>query len=53
MMVYRKTATEMPAYDYEFELAKQDGVEFVWQAAPIGILSNDGVHVSSASMRKD
>jgi glutamate synthase (NADPH/NADH) small chain len=39
VMVYRKTQKEMPAYDYEYELAKKDGVEFVWQAAPIGILS--------------
>jgi glutamate synthase (NADPH/NADH) small chain len=41
VMVYRKTQKEMPAYDYEYELAKKDGVEFVWQAAPIGILSGD------------
>ncbi|HYJ91833.1 MAG TPA: FAD-dependent oxidoreductase, partial [Pyrinomonadaceae bacterium] len=47
LMVYRKTAREMPAYDYEFELAKQDGIEFVWQAAPIGILSDDGKRVSA------
>src|SRR6478672_3034081 len=47
LMVYRKTAKEMPAYDYEFELAKQDGIEFAWQAAPVGILSDDGRHVSS------
>ena len=47
LMVYRKTAREMPAYDYEFELAKQDAIEFVWQAAPIGILSEDGKHVSA------
>ena len=40
-MVYRRTAAEMPAYDYEYELAKHDGVEFVWQAAPIGILSDE------------
>jgi glutamate synthase (NADPH/NADH) small chain len=47
LMVYRKTAREMPAYDYEFELAKQDAIEFVWQAAPIGVLSEDGAHVSA------
>lgn len=41
LMVYRKTESEMPAYDYEFELAKRDGVEFVWQAAPIAILPNE------------
>lgn len=42
IMVYRKTEKDMPAYDYEYELAKQDGIEFVWQAAPIGIVSDDG-----------
>jgi glutamate synthase (NADPH/NADH) small chain len=52
VMVYRKTAAEMPAYDYEFELAKQDGVEFVWQAAPIGILSDDGIRASSLRCEK-
>lgn len=41
LMVYRKTDREMPAYNYEYELAKQDGVEFVWQAAPIGILEGE------------
>lgn len=41
LMVYRKTDKEMPAYDYEYELAKRDGVEFVWQAAPIAILPGE------------
>jgi glutamate synthase (NADPH/NADH) small chain len=41
LMVYRKTAKQMPAYEYEYELAKKDAVEFVWQAAPIGISSNE------------
>jgi dihydropyrimidine dehydrogenase (NAD+) subunit PreT len=40
MMVYRRTEKDISAYDYEYELAKQDGIEFVWQAAPIGILSD-------------
>ena len=40
MMVYRRTAKDMSAYEYEYELAKKDGIEFVWQAAPIGILSD-------------
>ena len=39
-MVYRRTEKDASAYDYELELAKKDGVEFVWQAAPIGILSD-------------
>jgi dihydropyrimidine dehydrogenase (NAD+) subunit PreT len=41
MMVYRKTEKDISAYDYEYELAKKDGVEFVWQAAPIAILPGE------------
>jgi dihydropyrimidine dehydrogenase (NAD+) subunit PreT len=42
MLVYRRTEKDAPAYDYELELAKKDGIEFVWQAAPIGLLSDEG-----------
>lgn len=42
MLVYRRTEKDASAYDYELELARKDGVEFVWQAAPIGIMSDDG-----------
>lgn len=52
VMVYRKTQKEMPAYDYEYELAKKDGVEFVWQAAPIGILSGDDGAVAALRCEK-
>lgn len=41
ILVYRRTEKDISAYDYEYELAKKDGIEFVWQAAPIGILSDD------------
>ena len=41
IMVYRRTAADAPAYAYEIELARKDGIEFVWQAAPIGILPDD------------
>lgn len=40
-MVYRRTEREAPAYAYEMELARRDGIEFVWQAAPISILSGE------------
>jgi dihydropyrimidine dehydrogenase (NAD+) subunit PreT len=43
LLVYRKTAKEMPAYEYEYELAKKDGIEFLWQTAPIEILGNGQV----------
>jgi glutamate synthase (NADPH/NADH) small chain len=42
-LVYRKTAKEMPAYEYEYELAKKDGIEFLWQTAPVEILGNGSV----------
>ncbi|HYE76259.1 MAG TPA: FAD-dependent oxidoreductase, partial [Blastocatellia bacterium] len=48
MLIYRRTEREMPAYEYEYELAKQDGVEFLWQTAPVEIIaSNDGSHVAA------
>jgi glutamate synthase (NADPH/NADH) small chain len=40
-MVYRRSREEMSAFDYEFELAQQDNVMFLWQAAPVRII-NDG-----------
>ena len=41
MMVYRRTEADASAYDYEMELAKKDGIEFVWQSAPVGILAGE------------
>ncbi|HEX8178703.1 MAG TPA: NAD(P)-dependent oxidoreductase [Pyrinomonadaceae bacterium] len=38
LLIYRRTAREMPAYEYEYELAKQDAVEFLWLTAPVEIL---------------
>jgi glutamate synthase (NADPH/NADH) small chain len=52
VMVYRRTEKDAPAYDYELELARKDGIEFVWQAAPVGILSEDGKHVSGLRCEK-
>lgn len=41
IMVYRRTEKDISAYQYEYELAKKDGVEFVWQAAPIAITAGE------------
>jgi glutamate synthase (NADPH/NADH) small chain len=41
LMVYRRAEKDAPAYDYEMELAHKDGIEFVWQAAPVGILAGE------------
>ena len=53
VMVYRRTEKDASAYDYELELAKKDGIEFVWQAAPIGIMADDGdSHVTGLRCEK-
>lgn len=39
-LVYRRSREEMSAFDYEYELAKQDLVTFVWQALPVRLLGN-------------
>jgi dihydropyrimidine dehydrogenase (NAD+) subunit PreT len=52
VMVYRRTRADISAYDYEYELAKKDGVEFVWQAAPIGILADDAGAVTALQCEK-
>ncbi|WP_139488504.1 NAD(P)-dependent oxidoreductase [Brevibacillus dissolubilis] len=41
-MLYRRTDKEMTAYDFEYEFAKQDGVEFRWLVAPKRIIGENG-----------
>ena len=43
VMAYRRSEAEMGAYDFEYALAKTDGAEFVWNAAPIRILGKKQV----------
>jgi len=52
-MVYRRTEKDASAYDYELELARKDGIEFVWQAAPVGIMADDdNKHVTGLRCEK-
>jgi len=44
-LVYRRGEPEMPAFAYEYQLAKQDAVSFLWQTQPVRVLGRDG-HVS-------
>lgn len=39
-MVYRRGPEEMSAFDYEYDLAKADGITFVWNAAPKRVVGN-------------
>jgi dihydropyrimidine dehydrogenase (NAD+) subunit PreT len=41
-LVYRRGEPEMPAFAYEYQLAKQDAVTFLWQTQPVRILGKDG-----------
>src|SRR5688572_6730814 len=53
MLVYRRTEKDASAYHYEMELARKDGIEFVWQAAPIGVLSDeDNARVTALQCEK-
>ena len=36
-MIYRRTEKDISAYAYEYELAKKDGIEFMWQTVPLAI----------------
>ena len=41
-IAYRRSAAEMTAYAYEYELAKADGVVFEWHVQPLEFLLTDG-----------
>jgi glutamate synthase (NADPH/NADH) small chain len=42
-IVYRRGEEAMPAFAYEYELAKGDGVRFEWFAQPVRIVGHNGV----------
>ncbi|MDA8352138.1 MAG: NAD(P)-dependent oxidoreductase [Firmicutes bacterium] len=44
-IIYRRTEAEMTAYDFEYEFAKQDGVEFRWLMSPKRLIGDDKGHV--------
>ena len=44
-ILYRRTKEEMTAYDFEYEFAKQDGVEFRWLTAPVRLITGDAGEV--------
>ena len=42
-IVYRRGVEQMPAYHFEYEFAKQDGVIFRWLTRPVEILGTERV----------
>lgn len=45
VIVYRRSEADMSAYEFEYQHAKDDNTQFIFQAAPVEILANDG-HVT-------
>src|SRR5437667_800173 len=52
VLIYRRSQAEMPAYDFEQELAKADGAEFLFQTAPLEIVSNGTGHVTGLKLAR-
>ena len=52
-LIYRRGEAEMPAFAYEFQLAKQDAVTFLWQTQPVRILGSNGVVTSLECVRTE
>jgi len=42
-IVYRRTVAEMPAYRFEYDFAKQDGVRFIWLTQPVRVVGDGSV----------
>jgi glutamate synthase (NADPH/NADH) small chain len=42
MVIYRRTESDMSAYGFEYDLAKDDGAQFVFNTLPVEVLSTDG-----------
>ena len=54
IMAYRRSEAEMGAYGFEYDLAKGDGAEFLWNAAPVRILGKkkvEGIEFAKTSSK--
>jgi len=41
-LFYRRTETEMPAFSFEYDHSKVEGVQFHWVAQPVAIIEHEG-----------
>jgi dihydropyrimidine dehydrogenase (NAD+) subunit PreT len=53
LVVYRRGPEDVPAYHYEYELAKGDGVVYVFYAAPARFLAQDGAVAALECLRTE
>ena len=51
-VIYRRGEKDMPAYDFEYELAKSDGVEFLFNTLPLEVLTDAQGNVRGMKMAK-
>ena len=42
-ILYRRSEKELPAFQYEYELAKRDGIRFEWLALPVAVQGREAV----------
>lgn len=52
MLIYRRGPEEMSAYEFEQELAKNDGAQFLFNAVPLEILADIRGHVCGLRMAR-
>lgn len=50
-IVYRRTAADMPAFAYEYELAKADGITWEFSATPVRVVGQGGKATSVEFIR--
>ncbi len=50
-LIYRRSEREMSAFRYEYDLAKKDGVNFLWQTQPVRIHGSGGEVTGLECMR--
>lgn len=52
MIIYRRSEHEMSAYEFEYDLAKSDGIQFHFLTAPKRIVGNSGVEAIQCTKMK-
>ncbi len=50
-LIYRRGEPEMPAFAYEYQLAKQDAVTFLWHTQPVRVLGSNGAVIGLECVR--
>jgi glutamate synthase (NADPH/NADH) small chain len=53
-MLYRRGASEMTAFEFEYEHAKQEGVQFLWNRLPVAIReeAHGRLHLDTVQVRQ-